>query len=64
MNYLLYNFSKLQNFNILSSSFSNNLINDMRGIFQNCESIVTLDLSTFYTPNVEVMWICLMVVKI
>ena len=28
----------------------------MRGLFQNCKSIETLDLTNFYTPNVEIMW--------
>ena len=56
ISYLLYNCTSLKNFNILSNIFYNNLIKDMRGIFQNCESIVVLDLNTFYTPNVEIMW--------
>jgi surface protein len=28
----------------------------MKGLFQNCESIETLNLTNFYTPNVEIMW--------
>ena len=56
ISYVLYNCTNLINFNISSSDFSNELIKDMRGIFQNCESIELLDLTTFHTPNVEIMW--------
>ena len=56
ISYLLYNCTNLINFTISSSIFSNELIKDMRGIFQNCESIELLDLTTFHTPNVEIMW--------
>ena len=56
ISYLLYNKTKLITFNITSSNFSNDLITDMRGIFQNCESLVTLDLTNFYTSNVTIMW--------
>ncbi len=28
----------------------------MRGIFQNCKSFVSLNLSEFNTKNVEIMW--------
>ena len=56
MNYMLYNCKLLDNFDIQKSYFSNSLVTDMRGIFQNCESIVRLNLSTFYTPKVEIMW--------
>ena len=56
MSYLFYNCTKLTSFNILSIYFYNEKINDMRGIFQNCESIQTLNLTLFYTPYVEIMW--------
>ena len=53
MSYLFYNCSKL---GILKIKFNNQLTNNIRGIFQNCKSLVTLDLSEFYTKNVEIMW--------
>ena len=56
ISYFLYNCTKLRSFNISLNIFFNELIKDMRGIFQNCESIVTLNLTTFYTPTVEIMW--------
>jgi surface protein len=28
----------------------------MRGVFQNCESLISLDLSFFETPKAEIMW--------
>ena len=54
--YMMTNCISLTDFSIIDSNFSNILITNMRGIFKNCESIVSLDLSSFYTPNVEVMW--------
>ena len=57
MSFLLYNCTKLENFDILQNNFfDNSLITDMQEIFQNCESLVTLDLTNFLTPNVEIMW--------
>ena len=53
MSYLFYNCSTL---GTLKIKFDNELTNNMRGIFQNCKSLVTLDLSDFYTKNVEIMW--------
>ena len=54
--YMLYNCKALTNFNILRSNFSKTLITNMKGVFQNCESVVRLDLNTFYTSNEEIMW--------
>jgi surface protein len=34
----------------------NTNVKNMRGLFQNCEAIVSLDLTNFFTPNVEIMW--------
>ena len=55
MRYMLYNYTILSTFNILSNIFENNEVKDMRGIFQNCESIITLNLTTFYTNKDEIM---------
>ena len=56
MSYMLYNCTKLINFTISPNIFENTYIKDMRGIFQNCEYIETLDLTNFKTPDVEIMW--------
>ena len=52
MAYLLYNCKSLTNLIFYNSNFSNYDIIDMTGIFQNCESLITLNLSNFYTPKV------------
>ena len=56
MSYLFYNLKKLSYFKISKSNFSNTYIQSMKGTFQNCESLVTLNLKNFYTTNVEIMW--------
>ena len=56
ISYMMYNCKILNFFSLDNSIFSNNLIKNMRGIFQNCESIVSLNLTSFYTPQVEIMW--------
>ena len=56
MSYMLYNCTNLIYFDTAKNIFENTEVKDMRGLFQNCESIVTLNLTTFYTPNVEIMW--------
>ena len=56
MSYMLYNCSSLNSFSKLTNKFNNTNIINMRGLFQNCKSIETLDLTNFYTPNVEIMW--------
>ena len=53
---MMFNCKKLTYFSMRFSNFSNSLITSMKGIFQNCESLITLDLSSFYTSNVEIMW--------
>ena len=53
MSLLFYNCISLS---YLSFDFSNNLTTNMRGIFLNCTSLSTLDLSKFYTPKAEIMW--------
>ena len=54
--YMMFNCSNLTDFNLDNSVFSNLLIKNMRGVFQNCESITSLDLTSFSTPQVEIMW--------
>ena len=59
MSYMFYNCKKLQD--LSKSNLNLNSINaqriSMKGMFQNCESITSLDLkSNFYTKNVEIMW--------
>ena len=56
MTYMLYNCENLNNFDITYSNFSNTLINDMKGMFQNLRGLNRLDLTNFYTPNVIMMW--------
>ena len=56
ISYMLFNCKNLQYFSIVHSNFSNLLITNMKGMFENCESLVSLDLSLFYTPKVEIMW--------
>ena len=53
MSYLFYNCSGLST---LDLNFSNLLTKNMRGTFQNCKLLTTLELSNFYTPNAEIMW--------
>ena len=56
ISYMFFNCTKLENLSFTDCIFSNNLTTNMRGMFQNCESITSLDLSSFYTPQVEIMW--------
>ena len=56
ISYMFYNCKNLERIPIINSYFSNKLITNMRGMFQNCKSLNSLNLSTFYTPNVEIMW--------
>ena len=53
MSLLFYNCFSLDSVTI---DFSNTLIKDMKGMFFNCKSLTSLDLSSFYTPNAEIMW--------
>jgi len=53
MSFLFYNCSKLSSLKI---EFSNNLTKNIRGIFLNCKSFTSLNLNSFYTPKVEIMW--------
>ena len=53
MSYLFYNCSSLTSLNI---KFSNELTINMKSVFENCISLISLDLSNFYTPNAEIMW--------
>ena len=60
MSYMLYNCKHLEYFTRNIYSQSSSLIvksRSMKGMFQNCESLITLDLSAnFFTQNVENMW--------
>ena len=56
MSYMFYNCTSLKTFDIKSTSFSNEDVKNMKGIFQNCQSITSLDLTNFKTPKVEIMW--------
>ena len=56
ISYMMFNCSSLQSFLLVNSNFSNLLIKNMRGVFQNCSSLTSLDLTNFYTPQVEIMW--------
>ena len=56
INYMMFNCTNLVDILIYESSFSNDLITNMRGVFQNCESLIRLDLTIFHTDNVEIMW--------
>ena len=53
MSYLFYNCSLLDT---LMINFSNELTINMEGTFSNCRSLTSLNLTAFYTPNVEIMW--------
>ena len=59
MSYMFYNCKNLKyfernDFKILSLT---NTKRTMKGMFQNCESLISLNLSSnFYTKNVEIMW--------
>ena len=53
MSYLFFNCTSL---NSLQFIFQNKETKNMQGIFQNCKSFTSLDLSNFFTPNVEIMW--------
>jgi surface protein len=57
ISYMMFNCKNLLYVSMHESNFSNSLITNMKGMFQNCESLISLDLSSnFYTQNVEIMW--------
>ena len=56
ISYMMFNCKNLTDISMVNSNFSNSLITSMKGMFQNCESLTTLDLSLFYTSNVKIMW--------
>ena len=49
---LFYNCSNLS---MINFNFFNSLTTNMNGIFQNCNSLKSLNLTNFYTSNVEIM---------
>ena len=53
MSFLFYSCSALTSLNIY---FSNRLTTNMRAIFLDCKSFISIDLSLFYTPKAEIMW--------
>ena len=56
MIYMFYNCTNLNNLTFPATYFYNNLVKDMRGVFQNCKSLISIDLSNFYSKNIEIMW--------
>ena len=56
ISYMMYNCQSLETFLLKNSNFSNSLITNMKGMFQNCKLLKSLHLSVFYTKNVEIMW--------
>ena len=60
MSYMFYNCKNLEYFVRNGFKYLSSLTNTkriMKGMFQNCESLISLDLSSnFYTQNVEIMW--------
>ena len=60
MSYMFYNCKKFITFSrtgYLSDASLTVGMRNMKGMFQNCESLISLDLSTnFFTKNVETMW--------
>ena len=56
INNLFYFNKKLKSITITKNSFTNELITNMKGIFKDLTSLISLDLSSFNTKNVEIMW--------
>ena len=56
ISYMFLNCKNLSLFSLKYSNFSNDLITNMKGMFQDLESLTSLDLSSFYTSKVETMW--------
>ena len=56
ISYMFYNCSKLNYWSLTNTHFYNNLTTNMRGVFQNCESLISINLSFFHTQNAEIMW--------
>ena len=56
ISYMMFNCKRLIYFSLENSNFSNLLTKNMRGVFQNCKRITSLNLTLFSTPNVEIMW--------
>ena len=53
---MMYNCTNLTDFSIVNSDFTNSIVTNMRGVFQNCAEVTSLNLNTFSTPKVEIMW--------
>ena len=60
MSYMFYNCKNMKSFIRSSFSYNEDLMiknRTMKGMFQNCESLYSLDLKNdFHTKNVEIMW--------
>ena len=54
--YMFFNCNQLETISFIDCYFTNKLITNMKGIFQNCESLTSLNLTTFKTDNVIIMW--------
>ena len=56
ISYMLFNCKMLSSLSLINCNFTNLLITNMKGIFQNCESLISINLTTFKTPEVKIMW--------
>ena len=56
MSYMFFNCKNLKSFLSKGIRFTNELLISIKGMFQNCESLTSLNLQLFYTPKVEIMW--------
>ena len=54
--YMFFSCKNLNSSSITGISLSNNVLINMKGMFENCESFTSLNLNSFHTPNVEIMW--------
>ena len=56
ISYMFYNCTNLILLSYHNTIFYNSITTNMRGTFQNCKSLLNLNLSLFYTPKAEIMW--------
>ena len=56
MSFMFYNCINLIEFKRTGGLFSNDLTTNMRGMFENCRELTSIDLSDFETPMVAIMW--------
>ena len=55
ISYMMYNCKNLIQIDFHNTSFYNNLTKNMKGTFQNCESLTSFSFPNFYTGNTEIM---------